>query len=123
MSGTKYISTPAQKNETKQHLLSLPDKFSPTDIDRIKLKNKIKSIMEVPTQISAIAKIIRQDWKNLYFGAVPYLNAMSEIEDIKQMYHQDSAESIVRYFLANASTRRGEVAKTVKAKLKQLLND
>lgn len=79
--------------------------------------------MEIPNQISAIARMIRQDWKNPYFGAVPYLNAMSEIDNIKQMYYEDSAESIVKYFLSNASSWRGKMAKAIKAKLKQLLND
>lgn len=27
--------------------------------------------------ISTIADEIRRDWKNVYFGAVPYLNAMA----------------------------------------------
>lgn len=79
--------------------------------------------MEVPNQISAIAKMIKQDWKKVYFGAAPYLNAMSEIDDIRMMYHQDASKSIVRYFLANASGWRGETAKAVKAKLNQLLKD
>lgn len=79
--------------------------------------------MEVPNQISAIAKIVKQDWQNAYFGAVPYLKAMSQLEDINQMYYEDSAASVVRYFLSNAKSWRGETARAVKAKLNQLLND
>jgi len=79
--------------------------------------------MEVPNQISAIAKIVKQDWQNVYFGAVPYLKAMSQLEDINQMYYEDSAASVVRYFLSNAKSWRGETARAVKAKLNQLLND
>lgn len=79
--------------------------------------------MEVPNQISAIAEIVKQDWQNVYFGAVPYLKAMSQLEDINQMYYEDSAASVVRYFLINAKSWRGETARAVKAKLNQLLND
>ena len=79
--------------------------------------------MEIPNQISAIARIIKRDWQKVYFGAVPYLQAMGGINSIHEMYGEDSAESIVRYFLSNAGTWKGETARAVKAKLKQLLND
>lgn len=75
----------------------------------------------IPDNLSAIAAIIRQDWKKIYFGAVPYLMAMEELTDIRQAYYEDSAASIVRYFLSNATAWRGEIAKEVKAKLNQLL--
>ena len=79
--------------------------------------------MEVPNQISAIARMIRKDWKNVYFGARPYLQAMSAINTINDMYGEDSADSIIRYFLGNAGTWKGETARAVKAKLNALLND
>lgn len=75
----------------------------------------------IPENLSAIATIIRQDWKKIYFGAVPYLSAMQELSHIGQAYGHDSAATIVRYFLANSSTWRGETAKAVKSKLKHLL--
>ncbi len=75
----------------------------------------------IPGSLSAIADIIRQDWKNIYYGAVPYLEAMQELTHIRQNYFDDSAETVVRYFLANAWTWRGEVARKVKARLNQLL--
>jgi hypothetical protein len=46
-----------------------------------------------------IAMEIRKDWKNVYFGAVPYLEAMSSLNSINDMYGMDSAKSIVLYFL------------------------
>lgn len=42
-----------------------------------------------------IAKEIKQDWKNVYFGAVPYLQAMYSLDSINDNYGQDSAKSIV----------------------------
>jgi len=67
-----------------------------------------------------IATEIKQDWKKPYFGAVPYLDAMQTLDKISDNYYEDSAKTIVIYFLANANTWRGEVAKRVKTELKQL---
>lgn len=67
-----------------------------------------------------IASEIRKDWKNVYFGAAPYLNAMATMESVQSQYGYDSGQSIVLYFLSNASSWRGEVAKRVKKELKEL---
>jgi len=67
-----------------------------------------------------IASEIRKDWKKVYFGAVPYLDAMSTLDSIEDNYMFDSAKSIVLYFLADAGTWRGETAKRVKAELKSM---
>ena len=67
-----------------------------------------------------IANEIRKDWKNVYFGAKPYLDAMACLNSINDNYGWDSAKSIVLYFLGNASTWRGETAKRIKAELKAM---
>ena len=67
-----------------------------------------------------IANEIRKDWKNVYFGAKPYLDAMACLNSINDNYGWDSAKSIVLYFLGNASTWRGETAKRIKAELKAI---
>lgn len=72
-----------------------------------------------------IASEIRKDWKatsknGIYFGAVPYLDAMASLDKITDSYGCDSAKSIVCYFLANAGQYRGETAKRVKAELKKM---
>lgn len=72
-----------------------------------------------------IAQEIRQDWNatsknNIYFGAVPYLDAMSSLDKPTERYGMDSGKSIVQYFLGNANTWRGETAKRVKAELKEM---
>jgi hypothetical protein len=54
--------------------------------------------------IHSIARLIRQDWKNPYFGAVPYLNAMQSLDSVDDSVGYDSGASIVRYFLSNART-------------------
>lgn len=70
--------------------------------------------------LSVIANEIKKDWKNVYFGAIPYLMAMECLNSINDNYGMDSAKSIVLYFLSNASTWRGEKAKAIKAELKKL---
>lgn len=71
--------------------------------------------------ISQIASVIRSDWrkqgKGIYFGAVPYLDAMHTMDQVTDSYGADSGRSIVAYFLSNASTWKGETAKAVKKEL------
>lgn len=71
--------------------------------------------------LHAVARDIRNDQTNPYFGAVPYLQAMSLLDSIDDMYGFDTAKSIVRYFLSNASTWRGETAKRIKKELKAMV--
>jgi len=69
--------------------------------------------------IAGLASVVRKDWKKVYFGAVPYLSAMFSLCDVTDPYGADSGPSVVRYFLSNATTWRGPVAKAVKAELKK----
>lgn len=71
--------------------------------------------------LNAIAAEIITNWRKPYFGAVPYLAAMATLHDIDDRYGMDSGESIVRYFLSNATTWRGEHARRIKAELKGML--
>ena len=71
--------------------------------------------------LSEIAREIRKDWSKVYFGAVPYLDAMSTLESINDNYYMDSGKSVVTYFLANAGTWRGEVAREIKKELNKML--
>lgn len=71
--------------------------------------------------LSEIAKDILQHWKNPYFGAKPYIQAMLLINSAEPdaPYLSESAEDIVAYFLANATSFRGEDARRIKAELKK----
>jgi hypothetical protein len=71
--------------------------------------------------ISAIARDIKRVWVKPYFGAKPYLDAMMQLNTINDKYIFDSGESVVMYFLANASTFRGNDAKVLKQELKNIL--
>jgi hypothetical protein len=72
--------------------------------------------MQAKKTVSQIAREIRQNWAKPYFGAVPYLNAM-----LYENYGFDGERSIVLYFLSNASTYRGEIAKEHKKQLKEIV--
>ncbi len=72
--------------------------------------------------LATVARIVRGDWKNVYFGAVPYLDALGTMDYVNpkgQMYLFDDAVSVVLYFLSNANGWRGDVARAVKAELKR----
>ena len=72
-------------------------------------------------KVYEIAQEIRKDWgSKVNFAAKPYLAAMLSISNKKDMYGADSADSIILYFLSNASSYRGETAKRLKAELKAL---
>ena len=71
--------------------------------------------------INEIAREIRKDWHPVNFGAVPYLEAMLQLEKITDPYYADSGESVVRYFLSNSTTWRGPVARSTKAELNAML--
>jgi hypothetical protein len=77
----------------------------------------------ITCDLSAIAKIICNDWKNISFGAAHYLYAMQQPHSITENYFDDSAVNVVSYFLSNAQAWRGKVAHAVKAKLNALVNE
>lgn len=70
--------------------------------------------------LSEIAFDIRKSWTKPYFGAIPYLQAVGQLQSIEDDYCCDSAKSVVLYFLANANTWRGQDAKRIKTELKAL---
>jgi hypothetical protein len=71
--------------------------------------------------LATIAREIRTDWTKPYFGAVPYIDAMARLTTITDPYGSDDAESVVLYFLSNATSWRGEKARAIKAELKAML--
>ena len=71
--------------------------------------------------LHVIAKEIWFDWKPIHPWAKPYAEALLSLESIHHSYGLDSGRSIVAYFLSNASTWRGDVAKRVKKELKDMI--
>ena len=68
----------------------------------------------------AIASDIKSDWKKVNYAAKPYLEAMETLNTINDKYYLDDAKSIVLYFLCNATTWKGENARTIKKELKAI---
>ena len=79
-----------------------------------KVKKEVRSL-------STIANEISNDWKNVNFGAIPYLEAMFTLNSVNDNYIMDSGKSIVMYFLSNASTWRGDVARRIKKELNLMI--
>ena len=71
--------------------------------------------------LHTIARAIRADWVNPYFGAIPYLSAMLSLDSIGDRYGHDNARSIVLYFLSNSGRWKGPVAQAVKLELRSML--
>jgi hypothetical protein len=79
------------------------------------------SVQEVNRPISEIASEIKKEWDTkIYFGAKPYLDAMLCINEPNDTFGCEDGKTQVIYFLANASTYRGEIAKRHKAELKRI---
>lgn len=103
-------------------LENLGDERAPEFDEDDEDEDKKKASLRVQARsISEIASEIRSDWSNVYFGAVPYLDAMDGLDAITDRYYEDTGKSIVAYFLSNASGWRGETAKRVKAELKAMM--
>ena len=71
--------------------------------------------------LSVIAQDIRADWKPVHPYAAPYMDALETLNLITDDYMMDSGASIVAYFLGNAQTWKGPVARDIKKELKQML--
>lgn len=70
-------------------------------------------------EIASEIKSNWESWRKSY--ARDYLEAMSELSSIEDNYFLDSAKSIVLYFLANAQSWRGDVARRIKAELRAMV--
>lgn len=79
--------------------------------------------MDKKRTFQQIARDIKSTWMNVYFGAVPYLEALLTLDttDSEALYGIETAGDITRYFLANAQTFRGANARRLKAELKSML--
>lgn len=99
------------------------EKMSPEDKKKWELENlKHKDQFKTASRsISEIARDIRKDWKKVNYAAVPYLEAMDDLDSIRDNYGSDSGRSIVLYFLNNARSWTGPTAKAIKAELQAIL--
>ena len=71
--------------------------------------------------LNVIASEVTNDWLKVNYAARPYLRAMFGLSDIRDPWGADCGNTVVHYFLANAGSWRGPVARRVKAELKAML--
>lgn len=81
--------------------------------------------MDKKRTFQQIARDVKSIWMNVYSGAVPYLEALLTLDttDPEALYGIEKAGNIARYFLANAQTFKGTVARRLKEELKTLINN
>lgn len=80
------------------------------------------SSSELPKMsLSQIAERIYDNWGDVSPYAAPYLEAMLQLQSIKDPYGEDSGASVVAYFLANAASWKGDFARAVKKELNSRL--
>jgi len=79
-------------------------------------------VIDKMVRLDEFARLIRADWRPISPYAAPYVSAMATMATIEDKYIKDSGASIVAYFLANAQTWRGPIARNVKARLNKLLS-
>lgn len=74
--------------------------------------------------ISTIAREIQTEWSKtksgVHYTAKPYLDALKHLDTIKDSFYEDDAKGVIIYFLSNASSYRGPVAKAHKAELRAI---
>jgi hypothetical protein len=95
----------------------------PVGLDQAKQdpSQRIMNMTQEVRPIHEIADEISRNWPNVYFGAVPYLRAMQYLNSINDKFGEDDAKGVILYFLSNAKTWRGDVARRIKAELKELI--
>ena len=71
--------------------------------------------------VSKIAREIVAAWHPVNYAAKPYLDAMLQLDSVSDNYGYDSARSVIRYFLCNAKSWRGDDARRIKAELNAML--
>jgi hypothetical protein len=71
--------------------------------------------------LAQLAEVVYLDWSPVNYAAAPYLDAMRSLGSMADTFGADSARSVVAYFLNNASSWRGPVARAVKSELRARL--
>lgn len=98
------------------------------------MTSKIRTVAGTPAPevrpLHVIAREIISTWGPLQGAgqkngvsrpAVPYIEAMLQLDKITDKYYEDDGKTIVLYFLSNASSWRGETARRIKAELKGMV--
>ena len=103
------------KVKIAKELLKLAKDLTAAETDPAKVAEIVSSLPSM--SISQIAAVVSKDWRPVNYAAKPYLEAMYSLNKITDDYGQDSGKSIVIYFMGNATSWRGDVARAVKKEL------
>lgn len=79
------------------------------------------TVMAAPRSLSTIAADVEKHWASVNYAARPYLDAMRELNTIRDVFYADSASSVVAYFLSNATSWHGDDARRIKKELNTML--
>ena len=63
----------------------------------------------------------KEQGRSLYFGAVPYVEAMQYLDKVTDYFGEDDAVSVLTYAVSNLGTWKGETARAVKKEIKAML--
>lgn len=89
---------------------------------RVEEKEKEYLIEELEKmKLSQIADVIFNDWRTMDPSALPYVEAMLNLEKVSDSFGGDDGESIILYFLTNAKYWKGETAQAVKKHLREIV--
>lgn len=81
-----------------------------------------RKVAEQSRPLYEIAADIKRNWPNVYFGAVPYLDALGYLSSMDDRFGEDDAATIVHYLLSNMGSKfRGPEADRLKSELKALV--
>ncbi len=113
-----YAGQPREERLRYGHRLAAP-KEKPAPPDPEVVARKLEIIRQTSSPF-VLAAITREFWLKPYFGIEPYLDAMATMMSFQDDYGQESGKSIGRYFLANATTFKGPIARAIKARIQEL---
>lgn len=93
--------------------------FDDEDVDYSFNEDDIKKMT-----LGEIVALIYDDWRDMSVYARPYVDAMSQIDNINDPYgNYENGIGIVTYFLLNAKMWKGNVARIVKKHLNDLIKN
>lgn len=121
---SKDVEASAQRISIIARQKLLKNKYNPK-----KKKKKAKKVVKESTgnnlpPVHEIARGIKKNWKKMYFGAVPYIDAMHSMRSAHDDYGMDTGHSVIAYGLSNMNSYSGksvhdpELAKVHRAQLK-----
>ena len=112
---------PEQSNVAPAAAYAMSQGWTSPSLERAGITPPVSGVAAPDRPLHSIADEIRRDWRPPNFAAVPYLDAMQQLDSIDDPYYEDSGDSIVAYFLSNAGSWRGDTARRVKAELRDML--